>query len=139
MKDDETRKKEQMNNMIKKARRSVAAAKRHLKDRDYDFSSSRSYYAAFYAIESVLLTKDLVFSKHSGVIGAFNKHFLQTKIFPKEFSKLITRLFRERQIGDYEFGSIIENDEAKESILFAENIVDAIEEYLKNEGFIGIK
>ena len=60
-------------------------------------------YAAFYAIEAILLTKDLVFSKHSAVIGAFSQHFVKTAIFPKEFTRLISRLFRQRQLGDYEF------------------------------------
>ena len=75
--------------MVKKARRSIAAANRHLQDGDHDFASSRAYYAAFYSMEAILLTIDLVFSKHSAVISAFNMHFLKTRIFPKEFSKLI--------------------------------------------------
>jgi len=34
-------------------------------------------------------------------------------IFPKDFSKRIARLFRERQIGDYEFDISISADAAK--------------------------
>ena len=81
--------KDQLRTMINKARRSLSAARRQVEDGDYDFASSRAYYAAFYAIEAVLLTKNLVLSKHSGVISDFNRHFLKPAIFPKEFSKLI--------------------------------------------------
>lgn len=122
--------------MMKKASRSIAAAKRHIEDGDYDFASSRAYYAAFYAMEAILLTKNLVLSKHSGVISEFNKNFLKPAILPKEFSKLISRLFRERQIGDYEFDLIIGKDEAMEDLRIAERIINAITEYLVKEGFI---
>ncbi len=44
--------KDQLRTMISKARRSLAAAKRQIEDGDYDFASSRAYYAAFYAIEA---------------------------------------------------------------------------------------
>lgn len=93
----------QLQSMIQKAIRSIAAAKLHFEKGDYDFASSRAYYSVFYVMEAVLLTKDLSFSKHGGVIGAFNRYFVRTRVFPKEFSKLISRLFRERQDGDYQF------------------------------------
>lgn len=82
--------------------RSINTAKRNLEEGDYDFASSRAYYAAFYAFQAILLSKNLSFSKHSGVISAFNQYFVKTMLFPKHFSKLISRLFRERQIGDYD-------------------------------------
>ena len=49
---------------------------------------------------------------------------------------MITRLFRERQLGDYEFDLSIGEDEAKEDIQSAERIVDAIANYLIEQGFI---
>jgi uncharacterized protein (UPF0332 family) len=128
--------KEQLQWMIQKASRSLSAAKRHIRDGDYDFASSRAYYAAYYAVEAVLLTKHLAFSKHSAAIGAFNRQFVKTGIFPKDFSKLISRLFRERQTGDYEFDLSIEENDAREDIQIAESILEAIITYLTQEGFI---
>lgn len=92
----------QLQLMIHKSARSITAAQSNLEEGNFDFASSRAYYAAFYAIQAALLTKNLSFSKHAGVIAAFNQHFVRTEVFPKEFSKLISRLFRERQIGDYD-------------------------------------
>ncbi len=132
---EEKQLKNQLKNMIKKAQRSMAAAERHVKEGDYDFASSRAYYAAFYSMEAILLTKNLIYSKHSGVISAFNQHFIRTAVFPKEFSKLIARLFRERQIGDYEFDLSIEEDEAKEDLEAAKKIIKDIITYLGKEGF----
>ncbi|MGA1839591.1 MAG: HEPN domain-containing protein [bacterium] len=127
---------DQLKTMIEKANRSVASAKRQIDEGDYDFASSRAYYAAFYAMEAILLTRQLVFSKHSAVISAFNQYFIKTSIFSKEFSKLLTRLFRERQIGDYEFDLSIGKEEAKEDLKIAEKITSAITSYLIREGFI---
>ena len=128
--------KDQLQTMVQKANRSIAAAKRLIDQGDYDFASSRAYYATFYGIEAILLTENLVFSKHSAVIGAFSQHFVKTAIFPKEFTKLISRLFRQRQLGDYEFELSIGKDEALEDLGYAERIVQAIESYLIREGFI---
>lgn len=119
--------------IIQKAFRSLESARRNAANEDYDFASSRAYYAAFYAMECVLLTKSLSFSKHSAVISAFNQHFIKTGIFPKEFSKMISRLFRERQIGDYDFGISINQEDAQQDIILAEKIVTAICQYLSIE------
>ena len=120
----------QLRAMIQKATRSIAAAKRDIKEGDYDFASSRAYYAAFYAMEAILLTKGLSFSKHGSVIGAFNQHFVKTGTFPKEFSKLIARLFRERQTGDYGSGLSIGEKDARKDIQAAERVVEAITKHL---------
>lgn len=117
--------------MICKANRALAAARIHIKTGDYDFASSRAYYAAFYSMEAVLLTQGLVFSKHSGVMAGFARHFISTGIFPGDFSRRITRLFRERQIGDYEFDISISAAAAKEDVQHATIIVRAIATHLK--------
>lgn len=60
--------------MLNKATRALSSAQRQLEAEDYDFASSRAYYAVFYSLEAILLTKGLSFSKHSGAINAFNRH-----------------------------------------------------------------
>jgi uncharacterized protein (UPF0332 family) len=113
----------------------VSSAKQQLEAGDCDFASSRAYYAVFYVLEAVLLTKGLSFSKHSGVISAFNHHFVKTGIFPKEFSGWLTRLFRERQMADYEFDLSINAEEAQKDIESSQVILKAIQTYLTQQGF----
>jgi len=134
--DEREKLRDQLQRMIRKASRSLSAARRHIEEGDYDFASSRAYYAAFYAVEAILLTKQLAFSKHSAAIGAFNRHFVKTGVFPKDFSKYISRLFRERQTGDYEFDLSIEESDAQEDVRIAESILEAITAYLAQKGFI---
>ena len=126
--------KEQIIPIMDKSARSLEAAKTLLDSGNNDFSSSRSYYAAFYAIQALMLTKNLVYSKHAGVISGFNEHFIRENIFPKKFSKHISRLFRERHIGDYDFEKIITNEDALKDYNIAVELIDAIRKYLAKEG-----
>ncbi|MCX7000109.1 MAG: HEPN domain-containing protein [Candidatus Sumerlaeota bacterium] len=127
---------EQISLILDKAKRSLKSSIKEIEEGNYDFASSRAYYAVFYAMQSVLLTQGLTFSKHQGVISAFNQHFVKTCIFPKEFSIYINRLFNERQIGDYNFVSNIDEQEARENFRLAELILLSIKQYLDKSGFI---
>ena len=69
--------------LMQKAKESLEAAKSLCRDGFYGFSVGRSYYSMFYVAEALLLTKNLSFSKHSAVIGAFGKEFVKTEIMPK--------------------------------------------------------
>lgn len=121
--------------ILNKAFRSLAAAERMITEGDYDFASSRSYYAVFYAMEAILLTKGLTFSKHAGVISGFNQFFIKTGLFPKEFNTMISRLFRQRQTGDYDFEPGISEQDARKDLEIANQVLTALEEYL-NKNFL---
>ena len=122
--------------MIVKAQRSLRSAEKQLNEDDYDFGTSRAYYAAFYAMEAALLSKDLVFSKHSGVIRGFSEHFVKTGVMPEDFGKLVNRLSRDRQVGDYDYAPIIRRQQARDNLEVATSIVKAIAEYLVSAGLI---
>jgi len=122
--------------MLQKSTRSLAVAQQLAATGEYDFASSRAYYAAFYALQAVLRTRQLSSSKHSGAIRLFNQHFIKPGIFPTEFNKFITRLFSERQTGDYVFDPIITESDVQKDIQIAEQIVQAITDYLIREGFL---
>lgn len=122
--------------MIQKAARSLAAARRLIAAGDYDFASSRAYYAAFYVMQAALLTKNLTPAKHAGAIRAFSQHFIKTGIFPVEFNQSISRLFRNRQTGDYTLGLSISEEKARHDVQMAEKIFQAIVEHLIQEGFL---
>lgn len=127
---------EQLALILQKAARSLAVAKRLAVTGEYDFASSRAYYAVFYAMQAVLRTKQLASSKHSGTIRLFNQHFIKPGIFPTEFSKFITRLFSQRQTGDYVFNTVITELDAQKDIQIAEQVIQAITDYLTREGFL---
>lgn len=93
--------KKEIADLIEKGKRSVSAAEKLFNDGYYDFAISRAYYAMFYLTEAALLTKNLSYSKHAGVISGFVQHFVKENIFPDEFGKILRKTFDERLIGDY--------------------------------------
>ncbi|MBN1221378.1 MAG: HEPN domain-containing protein [Anaerolineae bacterium] len=126
----------QISAIIHKATRSLAAARKLTQTGDNDFASSRAYYTVLYAMQAVLLTKNLSPAKHSAAIHLFNQHFIKTDLFPKEFGKLIGDSFRHRQIGDYTFGPQIDHATAEQDIQTAATVLQAIITYLVKEGFL---
>jgi len=97
----------------------------------YDDAVSRAYYAVFHSLTAALLSKGLSFSSHGQVIGAFNREFIKTNVFPKEFSAVIQTLFDDRQIGDYGIFIKTKKNTALDHLDKAEQLVTAIREFLK--------
>ncbi|ODS42053.1 MAG: hypothetical protein MSIBF_01520 [Candidatus Altiarchaeales archaeon IMC4] len=118
--------------LIKRANKYVESAELLLNSGDFDSSISRAYYAMFFAAEALLLTKELKFSSHRGVISAFGQHFVKTGIFPKEMNRWLYDAFEKRQAGDYSFRSVINGDTAKESLTNARGFIGEITTYLRN-------
>lgn len=116
--------------MLIKARAKLTTAKTNFDNEQYDDAVSRAYYGVFHAVSAVLLSKGLHFSSHSQTIGSFNKEFVKTGKFPASFSKIIKKLFEERQTGDYDIQSYLDADIAEEDLDEAEKILGACEKYL---------
>ena len=117
--------------MVKKAKAKLRTAEIDYDFERYDDSVSRAYYAVFHVISAVLLSKGLHYSSHSQTIGAFNKEFIRTGVFPKEFSRNIQKLFNDRHIGDYDFETSFDRDAAKQDITAARNILNVCEEHVQ--------
>ncbi|HEB11082.1 MAG TPA: HEPN domain-containing protein, partial [Spirochaetales bacterium] len=90
----------------------------------------RAYYAMFYSTEAILLTKDLSFSSHKGVISAFGEYFIKEDIFSKEMGRELNRAFEKRQLGDYEYTFVISEEEARIILENGKEFVNKIAQYI---------
>jgi uncharacterized protein (UPF0332 family) len=117
--------------LLIKASEKLETARIMYENARYDDAVSRAYYAAFHAMTAALLSRNLSYSSHGQVIGAFNREFIKTGGFPKDFSAVIQGLFDDRQIGDYGIFVKISKSTAREHINKAENMVEAIRVFLK--------
>lgn len=61
---------------LEKAKNTLFYAKRYIDDATLDSTVNRIYYAVFYAVNALLITKGLHSSKHSGVRAIFNKEIV---------------------------------------------------------------
>ena len=74
--------------LLEKAQRAIRAARTLLDDGNLpDFATGRAYYAMFYIAEALLEEKDLQFSKHGGVHGAFGEHYVKTGLFDPKYHR----------------------------------------------------
>lgn len=89
-------------------------------------TANRIYYACFYAVVALLLTKNLSSSKHSGIIGLFNKNFVKTGDMSKDMGKFYFRMFDSRLESDY--GELMEIDpnEVRQDLTTAAEFIDLI-------------
>lgn len=121
---------EKLKPMIGKAESKLKTAFIDLENGQYDDSASRSYYAIFHAISAALFSKGLIYSSHGQTIGAFNREFIKTGVFPREYMLVIQKLFDERQAGDYDIFSTIDYDTAVECVHDAQKLIYEIKKFL---------
>ena len=95
-----------------------------------DDAASRAYYAAFHAVSALHLADGNAFSSHAQLIGRFNKDFVRTGRMPTAFAKILTRLFQDRQLGDYGAPASISPEQARQDIDDARQLIAAIRDAL---------
>jgi uncharacterized protein (UPF0332 family) len=116
--------------LMARAYRTIRSAELLLSEGDFDGSVSRSYYAMFYAAEALLLTKDLKFSSHRSVISLFAEHFVRTGIFQREMGRRFSKTFEKRLLSDYSYAPQLGEEEARQTLGWANQFVEQIREYL---------
>ena len=125
--------------LLAKSAQSIDAAALLLHDNYVDFSASRAYYAMFYAVEALLLSHDVSFSKHSAVISAFGKDFIKTGVFEVQFHRYIIDAFDLRNAGDYGNIHSVNSDKAQQTINEARELYDVIKCYLEQAERAGVR
>jgi uncharacterized protein (UPF0332 family) len=118
---------EDQQELLEKARSSLAAAKWLLEGAYPDFAASRVYYAMFYAAQAFLEGEGLAFSKHSAVIAAFGRHFTRTGKVPAEFHRFLLAAQDLRHSGDYGPPHAVTLEQAREQIAHAEAFLSLAE------------
>ena len=115
----------------KRARECLDDAKLLLENKGLHSAVNRIYYALFYQVSALLLAKGLSFSKHSGVLAAFNREFVKTGKIDKELGKFYNRMFEHRRTGDY--GELVEFEEedVKGWLRKAEEFLDTVEKLME--------
>jgi uncharacterized protein (UPF0332 family) len=99
---------------------------------------NRSSYAMFYAVLALFIHFNTPHktSKHSGVIGIFNKEFINTGMLDARFAQMLYDLFDQRIESDYKDFAEVSVVDARNAVLAAQEFVTAIKaltEYVSNK------
>ncbi|MEA1964427.1 MAG: HEPN domain-containing protein [Candidatus Aerophobetes bacterium] len=121
---------------LDKSREKLTVAKTLLKSKAYEDSVSRAYYALFHAVQALLLTEGLSANTHHGLVTLFGLHFIKTGKFDKKFGRYLINLKDERENGDYEIFSVIDEGVAKEAIQEAKQFIEETRRYLKSHNLL---
>lgn len=98
---------------------------------DVESSVSRAYYAMFFAAEAALMTKQLAFSSHKGVISAFGEQFVRTGELPASMGRDLSRAHDKRVVGDYDVKPGITARDAAELLDTARDFVRRVDAFLQ--------
>jgi uncharacterized protein (UPF0332 family) len=89
----------------------------------------------FYAILALLIFEPYSSSKHSGVLGYFNKHFIKEKILPEELGRTVTKAFELRQRVDYREYVELTSEQVGPFIKNAQKFVKTVREFIEKKYF----
>ncbi|NWF51005.1 MAG: HEPN domain-containing protein [Ignavibacteriaceae bacterium] len=119
---------------INKADNKLSVAKKLYNSKDYEDSVSRAYYAVFHASQALLLTEGQKAETHKGVVTLFGLLFVKTGKFSKELGKYLSNLKDDRESGDYELFSFIDEETSKAALEEAEKFLKEVKTYLQKTG-----
>lgn len=90
-------------NCMIKSTEALSDAEYGLKDGRKSLALNRLYYAVFYAVQALGYRKDFVTTKHTQLIGWFNKKFIHEEaIFPLRMYHIYNSAYKNRQEADYD-------------------------------------
>jgi len=118
---------------LDRARESLEEAKILLESGHGNTFVNRLYYACFYAVSALLLTRGLSSTRHSGVRSLFHQNFVKPGLITAELAQLYDRLFDNRQKGDYADLVRFDPDEVRGWYDEAQEFVKAAENIIKKE------
>lgn len=122
--------------ILRKAKKSIEAARTLFENGFYAFALSRAYYSMFYCAEAILMTKNIRVSKHSAVIALLGRDFVKTGEIPHKFFTYLRTTFNLRQTADYSFVLDITEEEARENIRRAEEFLEFTRQYISSKGLL---
>ena len=117
---------------IDRANETIIEAKEALELNHLILAVNRIYYACFYSVEALMLTRDFSTKNHGVLKGEFNKAFIHSGIIDKKYFEILNNAFKNRQTGDYGYFVKFSKDKVENSLLEAEKFVIKINEMALN-------
>ena len=87
---------------IEVAKQDIKSAKALLDIEDYRGANNRAYYAIFHMINAVHALDGVAYKRHKDAIGNFNKGYIKTDIFAREWGRKINEAEQIRHASDYD-------------------------------------
>lgn len=101
----------------------------------YDVGSLRSainraYYAMFYAVPALALSRGLSFRKHSGLISFFQREYVKAGVLDRKHGRVLQKAFEDRSETDYQDYVRLTKEQVETRLDEAEDLIRAVEAHL---------
>ncbi len=93
---------------------------------------NRLYYAAYYAVMALLISKGLKPTTHNGAKSNFSEYFIKTGLISRELGKMYSQLFTWRQKGDYDDLFDFNQDKVQPYFDPVKKLIDTIEKEISS-------
>ena len=94
-------------------------------------AQSRLYYAIFYAVSSLAQKNDFATSKHSQLLGWFNREYVKKQLISADIAEIYKTTFEFRHKSDYTFTFKPNKQYLLEDLKKAEEFIKVIKELLQ--------
>ncbi len=115
---------------LAKAREKARVARDLYAKGEWDDAISRAYYAAYHAAQAALLTEGQRADTHKGVVTLFGLLLVKTGKLDKRWGKLLSSLKDDREAGDYDALSYLDEETARRAVREADEFVAAVDRYI---------
>ncbi|MFA7658133.1 MAG: HEPN domain-containing protein [Candidatus Gastranaerophilaceae bacterium] len=126
-----------INNFWEKSKLALIEARKNIDTDSLMSAQNRIYYSIFYSVVSLGYVEGFTTSKHSTLMGWFNKVFIhQNKIFDKKLFKIYENSFANRMDSDYSYCTEFDKEEIESNYEDAKFFINEVEIYLKSKDIL---
>ena len=115
------------------AKSDIKSAKILLEAGEFRGANNRAYYGIYHAVSAMHALDGNAYKRHKDALANFNKKYIKTEIFPRTLGRRIAEAEEIRHASAYDDFYIATEDEAKEQIATALELIGEIEEYIKGK------
>ena len=116
---------------IETSKSDIKAAEILLNAREFRGANNRAYYGIYHAVSAIHALDGNAYKRHKDALANFNKNYVQSEFFPRDFGRKISRLEIIRHKSDYDTFYIASKEDAGEQVSVAEEVIDLVRKYLE--------
>lgn len=128
-------KKEDRKNLVRyrmeQAEETVEDVRLLIENKRFRSAVNRIYYGMFYSLLAMGLEYKFQTSKHTQLIGWFNKNFVHEGIIERKYGKILNKAFNRRTQGDYDIYVEFDEDTVREMFEEMQDFISTMKQHLK--------
>ena len=128
---NESDRKEIVKYRIARAHETLKEVNKHIENQLWNTAVNRLYYACYYAVIALLVSKEIKAQSHAGVRQMFGLHFVKKGLVDKELGRYFSNIFDKRLTGDYDDFIEYEKDDVVALVEPAKEFIQEIDVLIK--------